>query len=613
MFKEYTTLLPHLRSYRYRYVGGILCLIIVDASQVLIPRYIQMAIDRITSGTFVFTDIISPLFHMLSLALLISIGRFFWRYFINIASRRIEAEMRDRLFSHILSMSGNFFRKNTTGDLMARATNDISTIRQATGMGFVSLIDGIFMTGMIIAAMFANNSAVAAWIILPLPLITALILLFGRIVGKLFKKIQDIYGHLSDIAQESLSGIRIVKSFVKEEYFFKKFSIANTEYKNAIMDLVKTSGFFFPFITFLSGLSTVLLILFGGRASIRNKMTPGSIIAMLSYLEMLVWPLMSAGFTVNIIQRGAASLKRINEILRTEPEIKESSNCLKQIPRGNIDIKKLNYIYPGAQKPALKDISVYIHEGSMLGILGKVGSGKSTLLKILPRMLEPGEGHVFIGNIDICFYGLSELRSAFGMVPQESFLFSDSIRQNILFSADNISPERFEAITRISGLDHDYQLFPNGWETIVGERGITLSGGQKQRIALARALAADPYILLLDDALSAVDAETEEHILSSLIDERKGKTTIIVSHRISTLRNADHIIVLDSGEIIQQGSHEELIADSEGFYARIAALQQLEQQASIPSIGDSISQRETQVEQKSLAHDASVSEETIYG
>ena len=199
------------------------------------------------------------------------------------------------------------------------------------------------------------------------------------------------------------------------------------------------------------------------------------------------------------------------------------------------------------------------------------------------------------------------------MVPQESFLFSDSIRQNILFSADNISPERFEAITRISGLDHDYQLFPNGWETIVGERGITLSGGQKQRIALARALAADPYILLLDDALSAVDAETEEHILSSLIDERKGKTTIIVSHRISTLRNADHIIVLDNGEIIQQGSHEELIADSEGFYARIAALQQLEQQASIPSIGDSISQRETQVEQKSLAHDASVSEETIYG
>lgn len=613
MLKEYATLLPHLRSYRYRYVAGILCLIVVDASQVLIPRYIQIAIDCISSGAFALVDIIDPLVHMLLLALLISIGRFFWRYFINIASRRIEAEMRDRLFSHILSMSGNFFRENTTGDLMARATNDISTIRQATGMGFVSLIDGIFMTAMIIAAMFLNNSAVAAWIILPLPLITALILLFGRIVGRLFKKIQDIYGYLSNIAQESLSGIRIVKSFVKEDYFYNRFSMANTDYKNAIMDLVKTSGFFFPFITFLSGLSTILLIIFGGKASIRNKMTPGSIIAMLSYLEMLVWPLMSAGFTVNIVQRGAASLKRINQILRTAPEIKESSNCIRKTPRGDIDIKRLYYIYPGSQKPALKDISVHIPEGSMLGILGKVGSGKSTLLKILPRMLEPGEGHVFIGNIDIWSYGLRELRSAFGMVPQESFLFSDTIEHNILFSAHNISPERFKAITKISGIDHDYQLFPDGWETVVGERGITLSGGQKQRIALARALAADPNILLLDDALSAVDAQTEEHILSSLIDERKAKTTIIVSHRISTLRNADYIIVLDSGEIIQQGSHEELMAESEGFYARIAALQQLEQQVSIDSIKNNISQRETISREKPLGQDTSVSEEKIYG
>ena len=228
-------------------------------------------------------------------------------------------------------------------------------------------------------------------------------------------------------------------------------------------------------------------------------------------------------------------------------------------------------------------------------------------------MLEPGEGHVFIGNIDIWSYGLRELRSAFGMVPQESFLFSDTIEHNILFSAHNISPERFKAITKISGIDHDYQLFPDGWETVVGERGITLSGGQKQRIALARALAADPNILLLDDALSAVDAQTEEHILSSLIDERKAKTTIIVSHRISTLRNADYIIVLDSGEIIQQGSHEELMAESEGFYARIAALQQLEQQVSIDSIKNNISQRETISREKPLGQDTSVSEEKIYG
>jgi len=462
---------------------------------------------------------------------------------------------------------------------MARATNDISTIRQATGMGFVSLVDGVFMTAMILIAMFANNAAVAAWIIIPLPLITALILLFGKIVGKLFKRIQDIYGRLSNIAQESLAGVRVVKSFVKEHYFFEKFEVSNTEYKNAIMDLVKTFGFFFPFITFLSGLSTVLLILFGGNAVIRNTMTPGSIIAMLSYLEMLVWPMMSAGFTVNIVQRGAASLKRINEILSTEPEIQESTRHTAHKPWGDIEIRDLDYRYPGSDTFALKHISVHIPEGSMLGILGKVGSGKSTILRMLPRMLDAGEGHICIGGIDSCLFSLKELRALFGMVPQESFLFSESIRENILFSAHEIGDERFEEVVRIAGLDRDLHLFPNGWNTIVGERGITLSGGQKQRIALARALVIDPPVLLLDDALSAVDAETEERILSALLTERRGKTTVIVSHRISTLRNADRIIVLDDGEIVQSGTHEMLMAEQEGFYARIAALQQLEQES----------------------------------
>jgi ATP-binding cassette subfamily B protein len=579
MFKEYVTLLPHLRQYKYRYIAGILCLIVVDASQVLIPRYVQTAIDTIVSGSFQLQEIVHPLVIMVLLALLISIGRFFWRYFINTASRRIEAEMRERLFSHILMMSGGFFRKNTTGDLMARATNDISTIRQATGMGFVALVDGVFMTAMILVAMFANNAAVAAWVIIPLPLITALILLFGKIVGKLFKRIQDIYGRLSNIAQESLSGVRVVKSFVKEHYFFEKFEVSNTEYKDAIMDLVKTFGFFFPFITFLSGLSTVLLIVFGGNAVIHNRMTPGSIIAMLSYLEMLVWPMMSAGFTVNIVQRGAASLKRINEILNTEPEIQETSRHVEGKPRGDIEIRELDYRYAGSDTPALKNISLRIPEASMLGILGKVGSGKSTMLKLLPRMLDAGEGHVFIGGIDSCFFGLNELRAMFGVVPQESFLFSESIRNNILFSAPDIDAGRFEDVVRIAGLDRDMHLFPNGWDTVVGERGITLSGGQKQRVALARALAIDPAILLLDDALSAVDAETEERILSALLQERRGKTTVIVSHRISTLRNTDQIVVLDGGKIVQRGTHEMLMAEQEGFYARIAALQQLEQES----------------------------------
>ncbi|MEJ5185030.1 MAG: ABC transporter transmembrane domain-containing protein, partial [Rectinemataceae bacterium] len=334
MLKEYATLVPHLRKYRLRYMAGLLCLVVVDASQVLIPRYIRTAVDTIAGGRFTLDAVLKPLGMMLLLALLISLGRFLWRYFINRASRSIEAEMRAQLFAHIMQMSGRFFRDTTTGDLMARATNDIGTIRQATGMGFVSLVDGVFMSSMILAAMFLNNPAVAGWVILPLPLITALILLFGKIVGKLFKRVQDIYGRLSALAQESIAGVRVVKSFVKETHFLGRFSEINLEYQDAIMDLVKTFGFFFPFISFLAGLSTVLLILFGGAASIRNRMSPGAIIAMLSYLEMLIWPLMGAGFTVNIIQRGAASLKRINEILHTEPEIVVRPDARVGIPRG---------------------------------------------------------------------------------------------------------------------------------------------------------------------------------------------------------------------------------------------------------------------------------------
>ncbi|MCX8013002.1 MAG: ABC transporter ATP-binding protein/permease [Rectinema sp.] len=579
MLKEYRTLFPHLKKYLWRYVAGILCLVAVDAAQVLIPRYLRIAVDRISTGSYQLSDLIPSLVAMVLLAVFISIGRFLWRYFINIASRRIEAEMRERLFAHIMKMPPSFFRENTTGDLMARATNDIGTIRQATGMGFVSLVDGVFMSFMILVAMFANNASVAGWIILPLPFITVLILLFGKIVGAQFKKVQDIYGKLSNIAQESLAGIRVVQSFVKERYFQNKFDATNIEYKKATMDLVKTFGFFFPFISFLAGLSTVLLILFGGNASLKNKMSAGALVAMLSYLEMLVWPLMGAGFTVNIVQRGAASLKRINKVLDSEPERDSLPENSTGALSGSIKIQNLSYRYPEMPHHSLDCINLCIPEGSMLGILGKVGSGKSTLLKIFPRIADPGPNYVFLGEKDLFTIPLPMLRQYFSMVPQESFLFSDTIRANILFAAPELDASRFEEIVAISGLDRDVAMFPHGWDTVVGEKGISLSGGQKQRICLARALATDPPVLLLDDALSAVDAETEERILNALLTERKGKTTIVVSNRISTLRNADQIIVLDSGRIIQKGTHETLMMDSEGFYARIAMLQQLEQES----------------------------------
>jgi len=580
MLKEFKSIFPYLKKYKFNYIVGIICLLVVDAAQVMIPRFTKIAVDVIASGHFSLAQVIKPALGMVGVAAVISIGRYFWRYFIIGASRNIETELRDKLFGHLLEMPAKFYQDNKTGDLMARATNDMNAVRQSIGFGFVQFFDGVFMSGMIIAAMIADNASVALYTVIPLPLVTVLILMFGKLVGGQFKRVQEVFSKLSDIAQETFAGMRVVKAFVKERHFSEKFSIENDRYEDAIMDLVKTFGFFFPLISFLSGISTVILILVGGNAVVRNAMSPGDIIAMISYLEMLVWPLMGAGFTVNTIQRGQASLKRINEILEAKSEIETAQGARNDIPSGGIAVKGLDYAFPGAAKKALKGISFEVAEGSTLGILGRVGSGKSTLLKALPRLLDPGKGVVAIGGVDAGDYTLAALRKAFGFVPQESFLFSDTVRNNILFGAPEVAQERFGELVRIASLEKDIALLPNGLDTVVGEKGLTLSGGQKQRIAIARALALDPPILVLDDALSAVDAETEEKILQSLLKERRGRTNIIVSHRVSTLRHADAVLVLQDGKMSQYGGHRELLAAKEGFYAEIAKLQELEAEVS---------------------------------
>jgi ATP-binding cassette subfamily B protein len=576
MFKEFITVLPYLKKYKFNYIVGILFLIIVDGAQIFIPQQVKRAVNAIADGGFSMSAILKPALAMVLISLGVSVGRFFWRYFIIGASRRIETEMRDRLFAHLMDLSSDFYQENTTGDLMARATNDMNAVRQSMGMGFVSFVDGIFMSSMILIAMISGNPRVALFTILPLPIITILILFFGKLVGVQFKRVQEVFSTLSEIAQESIAGMRVVKAFVKEGYFAGKFSATNDDYRNSVIDLVKTFGLFFPLISFLAGLSTAILLFVGGDSVVRNRMSPGDIIAMISYLEMLIWPLMGAGFTVNLLQRGTASLKRINAILDTKSSIKEDEQAVPL--SGSIDLgaQNLEYTYKGAEKPALSGISFELKEGQTLGILGKVGSGKSTLLKLLPRLIDPGPGMVRLGGRDIREFRLKDLRGCFGFVPQVSFLFSDSIKSNLLFGAPDVSPERFTELIRVVALDKDLKLFPAGLETVVGEKGLTLSGGQKQRVALARALAIDPRILVLDDALSAVDAETEEKILANLLKERKGRTNIIVSHRVSTLRHADRILVLVGGRLSQYGTHEALLAEREGFYARIAGLQELE-------------------------------------
>ena len=576
MLGEYDSIRSYLKRYRWHYTLGLFCLVLVDGAQLLIPQLVKRAIDLVSGGVFNLEDVLKIALAMVGIAAVISAGRFLWRFFIHGASRRIETEMRDKLFGHLLELSGGFYEKNKTGDLMARATNDMGAIRQATGMGFVSFVDGVFMSLAILAIMIAENPRTALLTIAPLPVITILIIFFGSMVGKRFERVQAIYSKLSDIAQETMAGIRVVKAFVREDGFAADFGESNDEYRDASMTLVKIFGFFFPLISFLSGLTTLILLLVGGNAVIQNRMSAGDIVAMLSYLQMLVWPMMGAGFTVNTLQRGAASLKRVNEIMKSVPEIVSLPACVPGSPSGDLVFKHLSFTYEGATKPALEDLSLSLPKGATLGILGRVGSGKSTLLRILPRLIEAPPGTVFLGGRDIRDYELPSLRAAFGFVPQDSFLFSDTIEANVRYGAPDLTSERFAAVTDISTISRDIAEFPLGWDTIVGEKGLTLSGGQKQRVAISRALAVDPEILVFDDALSAVDAETEDKVLASLIAERKGRTNIIVSHRVSTLRHADLIAVLEDGRLAQLGTHAELLADAKGFYAEIARMQELE-------------------------------------
>jgi ATP-binding cassette subfamily B protein len=596
--KVFKTILPYLHRYRRQYLGGFLCLLIIDAAQMVIPQFMRRAIDLISLGDFQWKQVAFLALAMVGAMAVICLGRFLWRYFIHGSSRRIEAEMRSRLFEHLLTLSYDFYQENKIGDLMARSTNDIGQIRMAIGWGFVALIDGTVMAAAILVIIFVQNTRTALFAILPLPPITLLILLFGRVVGKRFRRTNETYSAMSDTVQETFAGIRVVKSFVKEWWFIRKFADTNDDYRAANMALVKLYGIFFPLITFFSELTSLILIFVGGIQVIEGTMTPGDMVAIFSYFQMLIWPLMGAGFMVNMIQRGAASLTRINEVMERKPSIVSPAVPVRPRPDALVpgavvplvEIRNLSFSYPGGRE-VLEDISLTVRSGVTLGILGRTGSGKSTLIKALTRMVDPPAGTVFVKGVSVGDWDLEELRGLFGVTPQDSYLFSDSIKRNIRYGlADR---ERFqeeppepaserkeeELLLRAAGLaaiDQDLGAFALGWDTLIGERGLTLSGGQKQRIAISRAVIGAPEILIMDDSLSAVDAETEKRVLNALLAERRGKTTIIISHRVSTLRNADLVVVLDKGRVSESGSPQELAALG-GFYARMAALQQLEQ------------------------------------
>ena len=570
----YRTLLPYFRKYAWAYVLGILSLALTSGSQILIPQFLRIAMDMIATGVFDLRSIALLMLQLVGVSVAIAAGRYGWRRFIIGSAMRIEADLRRRLFDSLLRLQPSFYARSQIGDIMARATNDMNAVRMASGMALVALFDGLFMTVAILAILFAQQPLIARLIIIPLPLIALMTFFLGGFIRGLFRSVQEGFSDLSGHAQEVFSGIRVVKSFVKERFFLDRFRAANDEYQRRNMRLVRIWGLFFPVVSFLAGMMTLLLLRFGGEAVILGTLSPGEFVATLSYIEMLIWPMLGAGFTVNLLQRGAASLGRINEILNEQPEISSPDGAVTEMTSSAISIRGLTFAYDDDSHPALVDVSVEVPEGTSLGILGRTGSGKSTLLRLLPRLANPPRGTVFIGGVDILDYDLATLRGAFGTVPQDTFLFSASLRDNVAFSMPDASDELVDHVVDVSTISRDLQLFPDGLSTTVGERGLTLSGGQKQRVAISRALAKNPRILVFDDALSAVDTETEELILTRLLTERADRTSVIVSHRVSTLSTADRIAVFDGGRLVQYGTHEQLIAE-EGFYSEVAALQQL--------------------------------------
>jgi ATP-binding cassette, subfamily B, multidrug efflux pump len=578
--KEYKALIPYISRFRIQYVFGLFCLIIVDSAQIAIPQFVRRAVDLISSGNFQWRQIITLSLYMTGVMAAVAGGRFLWRYFISGSSRRIETQLRENLYGHLQKLSWDFYQKNKIGDIMARSISDLEAVRMSIGMGVVALFDFIFMSASILIIIFVQDARSALVSIIPLPLVSALILLFGNLVGRKFRAAREAYSRLSDNAQETFAGIRVVKSFVKEWWFIKKFADSNDDYRKANMELVRLFGFFFPFIQFLSGFTVLIMLAVGGMRVINGLMTPGILVAMFSYLNMLIWPLMGAGFMVNMIQRGAVSLGRINEIFNTPPSIKESESPSAARPTSAVpalELSNLTFSYNDTNT-VLDGITLKVNRGEWLGIMGRTGSGKTTLIKTFTRMIDPPPGSVRVFGIDARDWPLEELRKLFAVSPQDSYLFSDSIANNISYGYEGTDTEKNGAVDKavvFASLDKDLAVFQHGKDTLVGERGLTLSGGQKQRAAIARAVIMDSEFLILDDSLSAVDNETERKILEALRNERKGRTTIIISHRVSTLKYADKTLVLDKGKLVEYGTPEQLTALG-GFYARMAAIQKLE-------------------------------------
>jgi ATP-binding cassette subfamily B protein len=567
-------LLPYLKRYRWGFVAGAVCVVLSNGAWAALPKIIGQAAQSLETGVTRHKLLMFAL-RVLALAAVRAIFLFLTRWIIIGVSRDIEFDLRNDLFAHLETLSYSYYQKMRTGDIMARMTNDLNAVRMLLGPAIMYSANTLIFTAAALWFMVRNSPRLTFYAFLPLPLVSIIIQYFGRRIHERFERIQAMFSDISARAQENFSGARVIRAYVQEEAEIASFERANQEYIRRSLKLVRLMGMLWPTLELMLGLAMVLVLWMGGREVLAGRMQIGAFTAFNIYMMQLMFPVIALGWVVNIFQRGTASLIRLNEVLQEQPQIRDGTEARDLNLSGEVEFRGLNFSYEG--KPVLHDVNLHIPAGTSMAIVGPTGSGKTTLVNLIPRIYDAAPGMVLIDGHPVREFSLASLRKEIGFVPQETFLFSERIRENIALGVESATDRQIHEAAAAANIAQDIEDFPEQYQTMVGERGITLSGGQKQRTAIARALIRNPRILILDDALSSVDTHTEDKILNHLREVMHGRTTIFISHRVSTVRNADRIAVLHEGRIVESGTHDELLALN-GHYSDLYNKQLLEEE-----------------------------------